>query len=689
MVFPRHIASEWEAGNLRTAGEDSYIGKLVSLQLRTAAPQVRAFLDKMEMELAQVSELLLNVASGASFQNASCEWLLANRRKWEHWIPVNTNCLPGFGFADAEGIAVSTREEATGCSLCPSGTFSSAVLDDVGQSYRCESCAPGTAQSLQGETSCSACDAGTVAPLHRQVECNPCDLGSYTNETGKTVCTPCADGSEVWTTSRAVIDRGEEKWIQITGASSSSFCVCVEGYFLHNGQCQKCMEGSSCPGSGQLTVLPGYFSALDSPGEVYECFGNKLRCPGGQPGTCALGRDTDSVSCYDCLPGLRAVDAGYCWDCAGGDYALLLFVVLISVSAIVGLYYFLMREGERNTQPGHLLVIALGLSQLVTVIQKLTVIQKFRISWREPVVSILNLFELMSLNLDMLSISCVTSMGPVFKYAVRSLIAPIFVCVVVVLHGFNLLIKGKLTKGGDLEISQLLRTIGSLFLIFYISVFTAILAPFQCNYHPNGRSTVQEYHTVFCDGQDEHLHMSIIGGFATLMPISFLVICTWVTLVELPRRLQEADVRFVRACSFLYIRFRPGAEIFSVLYLTRNALIVLCPLIPSVSTKLVCMNILLYASLTITSFCKPWRVMAGNMLDTLLQICIIVVLDMASVFVGAEVDADTSIAICVFFLVLMFLAILAAVLYGAVMHMRLKQQKPFRHRGLVRVGECG
>jgi len=78
------------------------------------------------------------------------------------------------------------------------------------------------------------------------------------------------------------------------------------------------------------------------------------------------------------------------------------------------------------------------------------------------VVSILNLFELMSLNLDMLSISCVTSMGPVFKYAVRSLIAPIFVCVVVVLHGFNLLIKGKLTKGGDLEISQLLRTIGSL-----------------------------------------------------------------------------------------------------------------------------------------------------------------------------------------------------------------------------------
>ncbi|CAE7862881.1 unnamed protein product, partial [Symbiodinium microadriaticum] len=298
------------------------------------------------------------------------------------------------------------------------------------------------------------------------------------------------------------------------------------------------------------------------------------------------------VSCYDCLPGLRAVDAGYCWDCAGGDYALLLFFLLIAVSAIVGLYYFLMREGERNTQPGHLLVIALGLSQLVTVIQKLTVIQKFRISWREPVVSILNLFELMSLNLDMLSISCFTSMGPVFKYALRSLIAPIFVCVVVVLHGVNLLLKGNLRKG-DLEISQLLRTIGSLFLIFYISVFTAILAPFQCNYHPNGRSTVQEYHTVFCDGQDEHLHMSIIGGVATLMPISFLVICTWVTLVELPRRLQEADVRFVRACSFLYIRFRPGAEIFSVLYLTRNALIVLCPLIPSVSTKLVCMNILL------------------------------------------------------------------------------------------------
>lgn len=31
--------------------------------------------------------------------------------------------------------------------------------------------------------------------------------------------------------------------------------------------------------------------SCQEPGEVYYCFGNKVRCPGGEPGTCAFGRD--------------------------------------------------------------------------------------------------------------------------------------------------------------------------------------------------------------------------------------------------------------------------------------------------------------------------------------------------------------------------------------------------------------
>ena len=40
------------------------------------------------------------------------------------------------------------------------------------------------------------------------------------------------------------------------------------------------------------------------------------------------------------------------------------------------------------------------------------------------------------------------------------------------------------------------RTAGTLFMVFFISLCSSLLAPFRCNLHPNGRWTVQAYHGV-------------------------------------------------------------------------------------------------------------------------------------------------------------------------------------------------
>ena len=40
------------------------------------------------------------------------------------------------------------------------------------------------------------------------------------------------------------------------------------------------------------------------------------------------------------------------------------------------------------------------------------------------------------------------------------------------------------------------------------------------------------------------------------LPLGFVAICVWIILFELPRRLEMADVQFLRACSFLFVRFR-------------------------------------------------------------------------------------------------------------------------------------
>jgi len=153
--------------------------------------------------------------------------------------------------------------------------------------------------------------------------------------------------------------------------------------------------------------------------------------------------------------------------------------------------------------------------------------------------------------------------------------------------------------------------------------------------------------------------------------------CMWVILIELPKRLQAADVKFIRACSFLFMRFRPGAEIYSVIFLIRNALVVLCPLIPSTSGKVVCMNLLLYGSLSMTAFSKPWRAMPCNFLDMSLVTGMLVILDMGSLFVP-EVDGGITMLICLVFASLMLLSIVAAVGYGIIRHIMLKYRKPFR-----------
>ena len=110
-----------------------------------------------------------------------------------------------------------------------------------------------------------------------------------------------------------------------------------------------------------------------------------------------------------------------------------------------------------------------------------------------------------------------------------------------------------LDNGTILRLLQRLIFQGTLFMVFFISLCSSILAPFRCHIHPNGLWTVQSYDEardwvqfelnsdvtdvtvkycedydswwqlmtaddsyaeVFCDGTQEHLQMALVGGFA-------------------------------------------------------------------------------------------------------------------------------------------------------------------------------
>jgi len=197
------------------------------------------------------------------------------------------------------------------------------------------------------------------------------------------MCETCSNGT-MWTTSR-VVDRGleVETWIEIEGAYSPSFCHCMKGYHLHRGECELCIEGSKCPGSSEMELLPGFFSFAEEPGEIFECFGSKERCPGGMPGTCASGRDPESVACGACLGGMRP-DGGTCVACSSTDYVLLVVLCTLIVVCTGGVHIFLVVTDQASAnQRSSLFTAALSLGHLITCAQLFSIMQQLQINWAE------------------------------------------------------------------------------------------------------------------------------------------------------------------------------------------------------------------------------------------------------------------------------------------------------------------
>ena len=410
--------------------------------------------------------------------------------RWQRWLPVDTNCIPGFGLVDGRGLPVSSRSAAVTCGLCSYGSFSIPLVDDFGGTFTCVSCSMGSYQALPGETMCLQCAPGKFAADNGLSACEACGLGSYANSSGMTHCQKCGTGSAQWTTSRATTVHGKQRWIEVEAAGNESLCRCARGWFLHEGDCQPCSEGAVCPGSNELELIPGFFSSSEDPGSVFRCYGDASRCPGGRPGTCAFGRDPGSVACSACLPGLRPSGAA-CEPCGGGDYAIVVLVMFFILGGTGALHLLLLRQDQNMiNKQGGLFFTNLYITQLVVCLQLVIVIGKVDITWDEPFVMILEFFSFLSLKellASLHAISCVTRLPLTAQFLLQALAVPAaFMAAPIVLH-----VARALWRKGGLQLHLLFETLGSLSVLFFIVLCTAVVEPFQCQLHPNGLSTVQ------------------------------------------------------------------------------------------------------------------------------------------------------------------------------------------------------
>ncbi|CAK8992386.1 unnamed protein product [Durusdinium trenchii] len=689
LVLPEHNALEHAEGNYRTASAGITLNKYGSALLARHAPRARVLVDKLKIDKGQVAQLSSAITFPpemgelAFFNNQDdartqiCEWAKSNRPVWEPWLPVDTNCIVGFGFVNAEDELVGSREEAVGCRLCPAGRSSQFLADEIGQTHQCVMCPPGQHQSQIGKERCLLCDPGTFAANEGQALCSPCGRGSYAPFAGMSSCLRCGNDTDFRTTTTLADDGNEKKWIEVQGAISESYCRCAPGRFLQNGTCLPCGTGSSCPGSNALEVLPGFHSKPNEPAVLFQCFGNPARCPGGVPGTCASGWDSHSPGCSECLTGLQPSGAE-CLPCSAGDYFRLLFFGLLVIFA-TGVMHILISVGGHgsNRLQSRLVTAALCLSHLVTFAQLLAVMRQIQaVKWMEPFLSILeffNIFSMESLLSSLWSINCFASLTPAANFLTRALLLPLFFALGPACAHISFI---HANHKPTWQISILIGTLGSLCLLFFILICFVCLEPFRCNEHPNGLATMQTAHSVFCNFTDQHLSLCIMALVMLIAPVGFLAVSSWILAKELPRRVAQGDTNFIRMTSFLTMRFKPGYEAFTVIFLLRNMFIPFTPMF-STAFSLFVLGLLLMASVILVTYYKPWRSILATQVDIAGQAVLLVLLLLSGLSVQDE-DLTAVMILCTIVASLLVFVIVLAAGYSFGQYVRSKIHKPYR-----------
>ena len=251
---------------------------------------------------------------------------------------ASCSCEPGFtGTNDAcVGCEVGKYKSVSGshsCTLCPEGyigiqdanltsnrvSISLACLQCEANTYtsslsNCESC-PSNSQSTVGsnEIGDCKCSPGFTGPDGGL--CGACSPGTYKESEGSAICLACPANtyqSLSSATSQASCLACPEHTISASGSDHESDCLCQAGYFLENGSCVSCAEGSYKPLNGPeaCTACPtGTYYDGNAPFIINHC---KI-CPansqdvavgvGIESCVCQAGYIKENDTCRPCTEG--------------------------------------------------------------------------------------------------------------------------------------------------------------------------------------------------------------------------------------------------------------------------------------------------------------------------------------------------------------------------------------------------
>jgi hypothetical protein len=152
---------------------------------------------------------------------------------------------------------------------------------------------------------------------------------------------------------------------------------------------------------------------------------------------------------------------------------------------------------------------------------------------------------------------------------------------------------------------------------------------------------------VQCWATSEHTELAVTGGFVTLFPITYLALVGRAVKI-FPARIQAVDTQFLRFYRFLFFRFGTESYWYVLVFLMRNMLIALVPILPSVVAQIFFLNLVVLFCLVIVCRAMPWRVYVGNYIDIGSTAGVVLIVSLACIYVEVATESVSTI-LCVLF----------------------------------------
>ena len=131
---------------------------------------------------------------------------------------------------------------------------------------------------------------------------------------------------------------------------------------------------------------------------------------------------------------------------------------MLVVCAIAFLYWIFLKEGVKARQSSNLLIVGLAVSQLLMTVQLFSVVNQMQINWLEPLNTWLGLANLLSFDLDYISVGCVAPLAALPRFTLQTFLVLALFLVAVLVHFLFQLKKNLGNQTQDWQSGLLVRT---------------------------------------------------------------------------------------------------------------------------------------------------------------------------------------------------------------------------------------